>query len=111
MDLYDVVYVMIFFLIARAWWLTTSFREQAVKLAKNACDEKKVQLLDASVSLKSYRITRSETKSFFLLRYYKFEFSTTGTDRRVGTLALQGMRQYYLVMDLPVSATIDIKAD
>lgn len=111
MELYDIPYVLAFVLAARAWWINSQVREQAVKLAKQACEQEKVQLLDASVSLKTFRIERSKNKMFYLLRYYKFEFSVTGSDRRIGTIALWGMRQQYLVMDLPENTTIDVDAE
>jgi len=111
LDLSDIPYLIIFVLAARAWWINAQVREQAIKLAKLACEQEKVQLLDACVSLKSFRIERSKNKTFHLLRYYKFEFSTMGNDRRIGTIALWGMRQQYLVMDLPKNTTIDVDTE
>ena len=111
MELSDIVYIMLAFLFARACWIYMKIREHAKKLAVLACKKENLQLLDGSVSLKNLRIERDAKKQFYLLRHFKFDFSVTGTERRTGIIALRGMQQQYLLLDLPEDVTITIKTE
>jgi hypothetical protein len=101
LELTDVFIAIPLFLLAHFWWKTMQAREHAEKLARVACQREGVQLLDVTVSLKSMGIKRNKRRRFFLLRYFSFEFSCTGSDRRSGVIAMCGNRQHYVYMDLP----------
>jgi len=111
LELIDVIYILIAVVAIYAWWQHMQIREHAGKLAKLACQREKVQLLDGSVSLKKFRLERDKYKRLFLLRYFKFDFSINGTDRHSGIIALTGMQQQYLLMDIPEKATITINEE
>jgi len=76
-------------------------REHAQVLARKACEREGVQLLDVTVALKSMKLRRRKGGGWVLLRYFSFEFSCTGEERREGVIAMIGNRQDYLYMDLP----------
>ena len=84
-------------------------REKAQKLAQIACQKENMQLLDGTVSLQKFAFEKGRNNNRYLLRYFNFEFSSNGTDRREGVMALYKESQYYLYMDLPESPTITIE--
>jgi len=86
-------------------------REAAEKLCKAACVKENVQFLDGTVSLKKLRFEKSTRGNRMLLRYFIFEFSVSSNDRREGVIALHGIRQQIMVMDLPEQPIIDVSAD
>lgn len=91
------------------WWKTMRAREKADKLAFIACQKENMQLLDGTVALKRFGYEKSKAGGRYLLRYFGFEFSSNGTDRRQGLLALYGEQQHYMYMDLPESPTISVE--
>lgn len=111
MELTDIVYALLIIIIARFWWQHMKIREHAEKLARLACQRQNVQLLDASVSLKKFSLERDKRKKRFLLRYFKFDFSINGSDRHSAVIAMAGMHQQYLLMDIPDEATITINEE
>ena len=108
MELIHIVYLVIALLGARFWWQTMQARERAEKLARIACQRENVQLLDGTVALKKFSYEKDQHGRRLFLRYFNFSFSTTGADRHTGTIAMQHLRQHYLVMDLPEQPTIII---
>ncbi len=93
------------------WWKTMHSREQAEHLARRACQQAHVQLLDGTVSLQKIRFNRDERGNIRPLRYFSFEFNALGNERRTGVIALHHLRQQYLYMDLPESPTITTAAE
>ncbi len=93
------------------WWDSLKVREQAIKLALHACQDAQVQLLDHTVALKKIWLGRNRRGRVALLRFYEFEFSSTGTERRKGRVVVLGMVQQYFSMDLPQSRTITMDQD
>lgn len=75
-----------------AWfWLDgLKTREIAVAAAKQACGAGAVQLLDDTVALGSIRLARNPQGQLALRRFYRFEFSDTGDNRRGGMVAILG---------------------
>jgi len=90
------------------WWDTMRARERAISLARQACERAGVQLLDETVSVKKLGVARGRSGTLQFQRFYEFNFSMTGGDRRGGTVVLLGLTQKYLVLDLPQSATISV---
>lgn len=84
-------------------------REKAEKLAKLACQRENMQLLDGTVALNKMRLEKNSRSDRRFIRYFSFEFSSDNTDRRTGLIALDGLRQHYLYMDLPQSPTISVE--
>lgn len=111
MELTDIAYGIIVFLLGHFWWKTMQAREHAEKLAKLACKRENVQLLDATVSLKKFGFKKSENNNAYFVRYFNFEFTSDSMERRKGVIVMRGIHQEYLIMDLAESPTIDIEND
>lgn len=77
---------------ALAWfWLDSlKTREIAIAAAKRACDADAVQLLDDTVAMASIRLARNSQGQVSLRRFYRFEFSDTGDNRRGGMVLMLG---------------------
>ncbi|MES2364601.1 MAG: DUF3301 domain-containing protein [Sulfuriferula sp.] len=77
---------------ALAWfWLDSlKTREIAIAAAKRACDTDAVQLLDDTVAMASIRLARNPNGQVGLRRFYRFEFSDTGDNRRGGMVLMLG---------------------
>lgn len=86
-------------------------REQAQKYALTLCQKENMQLLDGTVSLKKFGFEKSRRGGRYFLRYFRFEFSATGEDRREGILALSATHLFYSYLDLPESPTIEMGSD
>ncbi len=109
-ELTDLLYFLIIFIAVHFWWKTMQARERAEKIAQAACKKENMQILDVTVSLKKLGFEKNQHGSRVFLRYFNFEFSHTGEDRRIGTIAMRGAVQQYVYMDLPERPTIDINA-
>ena len=111
MDFIDASAALLFLGLGWFWWDSLKVREQAIKLALQACQGAQMQLLDHTVALKKIWFGRKRSGRIALLRSYEFEFSSTGTDRRKGLVVVLGMVQQYFSMDLPQSRTITVDRD
>jgi len=81
-------------------------RERMLARARAACGQMGVQLLDDTVVQRRVRPARTPAGRLCLRREFRFEFSTTGTDRRAGDAVLLGGRVQMLRLDLPDGAVI-----
>ncbi|HET8942028.1 MAG TPA: DUF3301 domain-containing protein [Rudaea sp.] len=77
-------------LAAYAWQAALRSRERARALGRTLCQRANVQLLDETVALQRLRFERGSNGWLRLLRRYRFELSTDGTDRHCGTLDILG---------------------
>jgi len=96
---------LVFLLIAVAlwaWWSAARSRETATALARSACRRCQVQLLDETVSLQKLRLKRDSTGRMGIERWYQFEFSTNGTDRRAGIVGVRGATLTDMHLDLDI---------
>jgi len=84
------------------WWSNTQSRETAIKLARTACTRCGVQLLDETVTLQKLRPSRSPKGHMSIARWYTFEFSASGNDRKSGIVGLLGndLLQMHLQVDV-----------
>ncbi|MEQ8231915.1 MAG: DUF3301 domain-containing protein [Gammaproteobacteria bacterium] len=83
-----------------AWWYAGKAREQADVVANRLCTELHCQRLDQAVSLARVRLARG-AHGVTLRRVYRFEFSTTGADRRVGEIGLDNGHARWARLDHP----------
>lgn len=86
-------------LAAITWWHHTRAREVARQLAKRACRESGLQLLDDSVGLRRVR-PRRRPGGWELERTFAFDFSRNGADRWTGQIVLRGHRLVEVLFDL-----------
>jgi len=109
-ELTDIIYFLIIFIILHFWWKTMQAREKAETIVKAACQLENMQLLDATVSLKKFSYEKNKRGNRIFLRYFSFEFSDTGEERREGIIAMHSTVRHYLFMDLPEKPTITINS-
>lgn len=88
-------------LLAGAWfWADTlRARERALEAGRRACERYGVQFLDDTVAGLGIRFARDEEGRLMLRRNYRFEFSSSGNDRRTGTIVVSGAELVDLSME------------
>lgn len=82
------------------WWSSAQCRETAILLARKACRQCSVQLLDETVILSKLRLQRNQRGHINIARWYSFEFSTSGHNRRSGVIELLGQQLTNMHLDL-----------
>ncbi len=65
-------------------------REAAIRVAKAACHQQRLQFLDDTVRRERTRFARSAGGTAALRRTFVFEFSEDGTQRRSGSVVMLG---------------------
>jgi len=87
----------LFALVIIAWfWLDSlKAREIGIAAVKAACMDEGLQLLDETISFERLGMVRNGSGRWVWLRVYAFEYSNDGSDRRKGSVHLQG---YLVVM-------------
>lgn len=92
MDLLDILGLLL--LAASGWlWLDSlKAREMAVSTAKAACAAEDLLLLDDTVAISKISLGRDDDGVLRIRRIYGFEYSDTGNDRSMGSIALLGSR-------------------
>ncbi len=88
-------------LIGAAWFWVDSLRarERALEAGRRACERYGVQFLDDTVAGLGVRIVRDEEGRVMLRRTYRFEFSSSGNDRRAGAIVISGAELADLSME------------
>ncbi len=81
------------------WYDSLRSRERAIALARRACERDSLQLLDYTVACMQTRIARDQDGRLRLRRSYRFEFSDTGDNRRLGTVVMLGAQVESLSME------------
>lgn len=95
-------------LAAYLWQGALRSRERARELGRALCQRANVQLLDDTVALQRLRVERGPDGWLRLLRRYRFELSTDGTDRQCGSLDMLGgsVVSYTMPQLEPVASTV-----
>jgi len=70
------------------WYDTRGVGEIAQRVCKTMCLELNVQLLDGTVSMRKVTLGRNDKGDLRIRRFYSFDYSGTGYDRRTGVLVL-----------------------
>lgn len=89
---YDLAWLAAVALLANHWWRSRHAKSLALHMAWKHCREQELQLLDHSVALERTRLQRGEDGRLQWRRHYQFEFSSTGQERRKGSLVMAGNR-------------------
>ncbi len=87
-----------------ALWQALAFldaRDRVLARARQACSSLNLQLLDDTVAQVRLRPARGPGGVMCWRREFRFEFSSNGTDRRQGNVALLGRRVEMLRLELP----------
>jgi hypothetical protein len=79
-------------LVLGGWYLFDGLRarERAVAAGRTLCAREGVQFLDDTVVQTRVSMTRDAAGRLTFRRTYRFEFSDTGNNRRVGTIIIAG---------------------
>ncbi len=79
-------------LAALGWFLWDSLkvREIANQAMRSTCKAEGLLFLDDTVALQSLRPTRDDDGRLRLRRVYRFEYSDTGHNRRIGSVVMMG---------------------
>ena len=93
------------------WQLNLRYRELAIRLVKNVCTEMNLQLLDQTVALVRFSLSRDTDGRIAGVRRYSFEVSSNGADRFSGSIILHGVRLIYSEFNLPDGPVILQKND
>lgn len=96
----DILFLLLIAGAAWFWWTSAQSREAAVTLAKRACAKCQVQLLDETVTLSKLRLQRNHKGSMQIARWYRFEFSTSGDNRRDGVVGMLGKKLISMHLDV-----------
>ena len=96
----DLLFIAILLAAVWFWWSSAQSRETAVKLARRACKQCGVQLLDETVSVTKLRLQRNSKGHINIARWYSFEFSTSGHNRRSGLIGLLGHQLTSMHLDV-----------
>lgn len=90
MPLFEISSIVVLAALAWLWLDGIRARDIAVAAARDACVAAGVQFLDETVAIASLKPVRDEEGRLTLRRAYAFEFSTTGENRRPGSIVLLG---------------------
>lgn len=74
------------------WWRSRDAKAWALEHAARRCEQLGLQLLDQSIVLRKLRPGYRPEVGICWRRYYRFEFSATGSDRYPGEVELAGNR-------------------
>lgn len=74
------------------WSASRAAAERAERLGRNACHAAGVQWLDQSVHQIGLRVRRLDSGRLGFERTFRFDYSLSGEDRRIGRLVLLGDR-------------------
>lgn len=93
---------------ALAWFWNDSLRarESMTATCARICQDMHLQFLDETVALARLRPTRAPSGNLAWRRWYVFEFSESGADRRKGRALLIGRRVESIQLDAPGGVTI-----
>lgn len=73
------------------WWSSArAAAEHANRLARKACHDAGVQLIDHTVHAVRIRVRRNEDGRLGVERGFRFEYSEDGIERHIGHLVLRG---------------------
>lgn len=92
------------------WFDSLRTREIALNAIRNSCRNARVQLLDDTLFVRKLRLARGVAGHVQLRRYYRFEFSSEGNDRRPGYAILQGRRVENIWLEQAEGKTLQAQA-
>ena len=98
-------------LFAGVWYWQDSLRSREVILnySKRFCEANNVQFLDQTVHVARLQLGRTSKGSICIRRFYAFEFSVNGADRRHGVAVVANGKVEYLSLLHPEGEIIDGK--
>lgn len=89
LELSDIVFLLVIFLLAYGWWRNSNIKERAIAAARAHCQKLNLQFLDESVARHSWK-PAWENSQPCVKRSYLFEFTSTGRMRYQGQITYVG---------------------
>jgi hypothetical protein len=90
MTFYPLFILAIISLIVLLWHESMRFREFVTGICRNKCRDNDLQLLDQTITLSKISLSGALLSGFSIIREYRFEVSSNGTDRLKGYVQMQG---------------------
>ncbi len=72
------------------WSYSQKIKQLALRASVKRCKEAEVQFLDHSVVLHRIGFRKNKANRWKMIREYRFEFTSTGENRYIGRVILQG---------------------
>ncbi len=72
------------------WSYSQKIKQLALRASLNCCKKSDVQFLDHSVVLHRIGFRKNQSNQWKLIREYHFEFTSTGENRYLGRVIMQG---------------------
>lgn len=88
----DILLLAAFGLLCLYFLAAVRVRELAVQAVRRASREDDFQLLDQSVHLRRFSLSRDETGRWRVWRQYRFDYSYDGVERRQGFVIMLGKK-------------------
>jgi len=96
----ELLFILALFGLLWLWRDSVSAREVAVTAARQACQRINAQFLDDTVMLAKVRLCRRQSGTMALCRYYSFDFSMDGEQRRSGAIRMKAQHIEDLLLDI-----------
>lgn len=100
-DLNALLFILVLVLAAAYWRGALGARERVMATARKAVAQVGAQLLDQTVSMEWMKLYRTPGGGVGIRRFYHFEFSLTGDDRRTGRVVVDGRRIRHCELHMP----------
>lgn len=92
-------WLLVFAALVAFWWQSDQIKQLALVAVAQYCKRQDLQLLDQTMVLQGVWPSRNSLGSLVLRRTYRFEFTTTGSERYQGTVILHGKK--LTTLDIP----------
>jgi len=99
-DLHALLTLIVLLAMGMAWFRHDQMRRRALVLARKACVDAGVQLLDETIGLRRMRLARDDRGWPQIHRVFAFEFSQSGNDRYSGWVEFAGDRVINVELDM-----------
>jgi hypothetical protein len=81
------------------WLASLKCRDIAIRTARGSCQQQGLQLLDGTVSLRSFRPYYRGSSDFGVKRTYVFDYSGDGLSRQTGCVIMHNTRIMTVVLE------------
>ena len=100
-DLGALLLILILVLVAVYWRGALGARERVLDAARRAVEQVNAQWLDQTVSMERMKLIRAPGGGIGIRRFYRFESSLAGDDRRMGRVVVDGQRVRHCELLMP----------
>lgn len=87
----SIIIILIISSITITWYKQLQAKEFAYQTCFNECKQQGYLLLDQTVALQHFKITRKNSTTWYLYRQYSFDYTETNLERYQGYIELHGL--------------------